>query len=126
MAVTTLNLPNFPIFDITESTTIATRWKKYKRKFEILCDALAVTDDKQKVSMLLNYIGDDVFEIFENIRLPVGNHTYLEVITALDGHFEPQVNHSYEIYLFRMMKQLSEESTQQFYMGYTKHYYDPI
>ena len=50
------------------------------------------------------------------LYLPVGNHTYGEVITALDGHFEPTVNHSYEIDLFRMMKQHSEETTQQFYI----------
>lgn len=35
MAVITLNLPAFPIFYITVVTTMATRWIKYKRKFEI-------------------------------------------------------------------------------------------
>lgn len=100
MAVTTLNLPAFPIFDVTEVTT---RWKKYKRKFEILCTALAVTDEKQKLAMLLNYVGDDTFEIYENILNPEVEHTYKDVIEALDTHFEPKVNHSYETYLFRLM-----------------------
>ena len=114
MAVKTLNLPSFPIFDITEGTTIATRWKKYKRKFEILCNALAVTEDKQKVSMLLNYVGDDTFEIYENILNPDEENSYNDVITALDRHFKPKVNHSYETYLFRSMKQKSEETIQQY------------
>ena len=116
MAVKTLNLLSFPIFDITEGTTIATRWKKYKRKFEILCNTLAVTADKQKVSMLLNYVGDDTFEIYENILNPDEENSYDDVITALNRHFEPKVNHSYETYLFRSMKQKSEETIQQYYI----------
>ena len=67
MAVRNINLPNFPTFDIAELSTVATRWKKYKKRFNILCDALTVTDDKQKLAMFLNYVGEEVYDVYENI-----------------------------------------------------------
>ena len=115
MASKNINLPNFQTFDLTEITTIGTRWKKYVKRFEILYNALAITDDKQKVSMLLNYVGEEVFDIYENI-LPPGEHSYKDVTEALDKHFTPKVNHSYETYIFRSMKQFVDESVQQFYI----------
>ena len=108
-------MPAFPIFDVTERTTVAPRWKKYKRKFEILCEALAVTEDKQRVAMLLNYVGDDTFEIYGNILAP-GAHTYKDVVEAFDNRFKPQVNYSYERCIFRSMKQNDEETLQEFYI----------
>ena len=83
MASKNINLPNFQTFDLTEITTIGTRWKKYVKRFEILCNALAITDDKQKVSMLLSYVGEEVFDIYENI-LPPGEQSYKDVTEALD------------------------------------------
>ena len=67
--------------------------------------------------MLLNYVGEEVFDIYENI-LPPGehSHSYKDVTEALDKHFAPKVNHSYETYIFRSMKQFIDESVQQFYI----------
>ena len=115
MAVRNINLPNFPTFDIAELSTVATRWKKYKKRFNILCDALTVTDDKQKLAMFLNYVGEEVYDVYENI-LTEDDHTFDEVIAALNEHFEPKVNHSFETYIFRQMKQKADETVQQYYI----------
>ena len=34
MAIANLTLPSFPMFTLDDDTTISTRWKKYKRRFE--------------------------------------------------------------------------------------------
>lgn len=77
---------------------------------------MVVTDDKQKLSLLLTLIGDDAYEIYENILPQDTDHTFQQVIDAFNNHFKPQVNTSYETFLFRKMLQRTEESTQQYYV----------
>ena len=115
MAVKNLNLPNFPTFDLSENDTVPSRWKKYKQRFELLCTAIGVAEEKQKLAMFLTYVGDDTYEIFENTKLNE-SPTFNEAIEALDKHFEPQSNKSYETFLFRQMKQLEGENLNQFYI----------
>lgn len=115
MAVKNLNLPNFPTFDLSETDTVPSRWKKYKQRFELLCTAIGVAEENQKLAMFLTYVGDDTYEIFENTKssdIP----TFNEVIEAMDKHFEPQTNKSYETFLFRQIKQLDGENLNQFYI----------
>ena len=66
MAVKNLHLPNFPSFDTDGILTLAPRWNTYKKRFELLCSSIGVTDNKQKLSMLLTLIGDGAYEIYEN------------------------------------------------------------
>ena len=70
MAVRNLNLPSFPKFEVEDVSTIPTRWEKYKKRFEILCTAIGVTEAKQKLSMLFTFVGDETYEIYENIMPP--------------------------------------------------------
>lgn len=67
MAISTLNLPTFPKFDTDDFTTISTRWEKYKKRFLNLCVALNVEEDKQKLALLLNYIGEEAYDIYDNL-----------------------------------------------------------
>ena len=53
VAVGNLNLPHFLIFDITEVDTLPQRWKTYKKCFQILCNAIGVNNEKQKLLVLL-------------------------------------------------------------------------
>ena len=115
MAVKNLNLPSFPCFDVTEVTTIATRWSKYKKKSTLLCSAVGVTDNKQKLSMFLTYLGDEAYDIYENLITP-GDKTFEEVIIVLDTYFKHKSNISYETYVFRQLKQNTEETLNQFYL----------
>ena len=85
--------------------TIATRWTKFKKRFENLCIALTITDDKQKLALLLNYVGEEVFDIYDSLFVPDTNETYDNAIDLFDAHFNPQTNNSYEIYVFRSLNQ---------------------
>jgi hypothetical protein len=116
MAVSTLNMPSFPSFDTDDVTTIATRWTKYKKRFQNLCVAVNVTEDKQKLALLLNYVGEEVYDIYDSLFVPGTEGTYDNTITLLDTHFNPQTNTSFEIYIFRAMKQREDENIQQYFI----------
>ena len=77
---------------------------------------MVVTDDKQKLSLLLTLCGDEAYEIYENISEQQDDETFDQVIQAFENHFKPQVNLSYEIFLFRKMTQREDETTQQYYV----------
>ena len=116
MAIANLTLPSFPVFTLDDYTTISARWKKCKRRFENLVVALNVTDDRQKKALLLNYIGEEAYEVYEHLKSGAEDETYAAVITLLHEHFAPKSNISYERYLFRNFKQNSDERIQQFYI----------
>ena len=80
MAVANLKLPALPAFDLTKKETLKTRWNKYLKRFNTLCKAISVTDDSQKLSMLLTYIEDEMYEIYENI---------ITVVEPFEAHFAP-------------------------------------
>ena len=91
MTVANLNLPAFPTFDLNEKDTLKTRWNIYLKRFNTLCKAIGVTDDSQRLSMLLTYIGDEKFEIYENI-ITVEEPTLVQVNVAFGAHFAPTSN----------------------------------
>ena len=68
---------------------------KYKRKFENLVVALNVTDDRQKKALLLNYIGEEAYKVYENLTSGAEDEMYETVITLFDGHFAPKSNISF-------------------------------
>ena len=116
-----ITLPIFEKFSIDETTTIASRWAKYKLRFGNLCKSIGVTDDGQKLAMLLHYIGEEVFDIYTNIFVPGTDETFANAVDVLDNHFKPKANISYEIYKFRNLKQQTDETTQQFYIRVKEH-----
>ena len=113
-AAVSVSLPAFPQFDVEEFSTVAVRWTKYKKRFENLCIALNVSNDKQKLAMMLTYAGERVNDIFESL-LGDKDETYENAIQLLDAHFKPQSNISVEIYNFRQLMQLSDEKLHQYY-----------
>ena len=84
--------------------------------FNTLCKAFGVTDDGQKLSMLLIYMGDKMCEIYENI-ITVGEPTPTQVNAALafEVQFAPTSNPAYECYLFRQLKQRQDKIIHEFY-----------
>ena len=116
-----ITLPIFEKFSIDETTTIASRWAKYKLRFGNLCKAIGVTDDGQKLAMLLHYIGEEVFDIYTNIFVPGTDETFANAVDVLDNHFKPKAHISYEICKFRNLKQQTDETTQQFYIRVKEH-----
>ena len=116
MAIANLILPSFPVFTLDDYTTISARWKKYKQRFENLVVALNVTDDRQKNALLPNYIGEEAYEVYENLTSGAEDETHEDVVTLLDGGFAPKSNISYKRYLFRNFKQNSNERSNQLYI----------
>ena len=115
MAISNLALPAFPQFSLDECT-ISTRWIKYKKRFENLVLALNVQDGAQKKALLLNYLGDEAYDVYENLSTGRPDETYDAVIALLDGHFSPQNNITYERYLFQNVRQNVDENIHQLYI----------
>ena len=115
MAVS-LNIPSFPKFDLDEYNTISTRWEKYKKRFLNLCVALNVEEEKQKLALFLNYIGEEAYDIYDNLLVTRTDQTYDTAVALLDAHFNPKKNVDYEVYLFRKLKQEQDENMHQFYV----------
>ena len=77
------------MFTLDDYTRISVRWKKYKQRFENLVVALKVTDDRQKKALLLHYIGEEAYKVYENLTSGAEDETYKAVVTLLDEHFAP-------------------------------------
>ena len=48
----------------------ATRWVKYRKRFENELIALNVTNGSQKLPLLLNYVGEECYDIYDNLLIP--------------------------------------------------------
>lgn len=116
MAISNLTLPVFPSFSMEEYNTIATRWEKYKKRFENLVVALNVKEVAQKKALLLNYIGEEAYDVYANLATSEQTETYEQVIALLDAHFAPKSNITYERYLLRSLKQNADEKLQQYFI----------
>ena len=116
MAISNLALPAFPPFSLDEYSTISTRWRKYGKRFENLVLALNVQDGAQKKALLLNYLGDEAYDVYENLSTGRPDETYDAVIALVDGPFSPQNNITYERYVFQNVWQNGDENIHQFYI----------
>ena len=100
MSVENLSLPAFPTFDLLKKT----RWKRDGPNtwdVLILCARLLVLPMMaKKISVLLTYIGDEMYEIYKNI-ITVKETTLAQVNAAFKTHFPPTSNPAYKCYLFR-------------------------
>ena len=117
-AVPNLTLPQFPTFNPSaeDSSTLFPKWQRYIKRFQLLCTAIGVKNDKQKLSILLTYVGDDTYEIYENLIPAEEEQTFQQVLQLFENHFKPQLNISYESYLFHKMHQRNEETLHQYYI----------
>ena len=78
--------------------------------------ALNAQDGVQKKALLLNYLGDEAYDVFENLSTGRANETYDAVLAILDGHSSPQNNITYERYVFQNSRQNVDENIHQFYI----------
>ena len=58
--------------------------------------------------MFLIYLGEDAYDVCE--------HTFEEIITLLDNYFQPKTTTSYETYIFRQLKQNTDDTITQYYL----------
>ena len=108
-------LTPFPKFDVYgEESSVGIRWKKYVAKLENLFVGLNIDSKKRKKALLLHYSGDDVFEIYETLNLGADDQNYDDTKTGLDNYFNPKKNKEFERYEFRCLKQMKNETIDQF------------
>ena len=72
-----------------------------------------ITDAKRQKALLLHYGGEDLMVLCESL-LADTDETFALAKTKLDAHFEPQVNATFETYIFRCMKQEEDETIEQY------------
>ena len=73
----------------------------------------------RKLALFLNYAGDDLYDVYDSLLVPgtpAPAHPYDAEITLLDGHLSPKSNITYELYLFRQLKQLTDEPVQTYFI----------
>ena len=103
-------LPHFEKFDISETTTLGTRWEEWVERFELFITAMAIADDTRRRAMLLHYAGAEVHRIFKTL-IDTGNAAAYETAkNKLTEYFKPSVNTEYEKYIFHELKQREQET----------------
>ena len=111
-------LPTFPEFDVSETSTQATRWKKWLSRFQNLVVALNVTDKKRQRALLLHFAGEATNEIFDtlpNTTAGEGDDPFAKAVEALTNYFTPKQNREHEICVFRQAKQENDENLAAFH-----------
>lgn len=112
------SLPNFPSFSVySDENTVGLRFVKWITKFENLLTACEITDNTRKKALLLHYIGDEGYDIFESFNdAQKGNASEYETAKkSLQDYFSPKKNIAYETFKFRQTVQVEGESIDTYY-----------
>ena len=92
--------------------TLAYRWKRWRRAFELYLVAKNVTDNARKQALLLHMGGMDLQEIFDAIAGDVTD--YQTTMDKLEEHFKPQKHVTHERHVFRKLSQAAGETIDQY------------
>ena len=110
-----LEVRGLPCFDPKgEPNSLSVRWKRWKRAFNLYVASKGVTNDRQKVALLLHTGGMALQEVCYTLVPEDQETTFNDCLTALDGYFTPKVNVPFERHQFRQMQQLDGETIDQF------------
>ena len=78
-------LSQFPLFVVRAVGSTATRWKKWKERFENLIVDMDITDNKRQKAVLLHYAGEEVHDVFTTLALAEGEEdVYKQTVDALN------------------------------------------
>ncbi|KAK5642690.1 hypothetical protein RI129_008857 [Pyrocoelia pectoralis] len=92
---------------------LSENFKRFKQRFEIylLATGASEKEDKVKVAMLLNIIGEEGLEIYNNFKLgKEDKQKYDKVISEFETYMNPRKNIIYERYMFNKRTQAEGES----------------
>ena len=109
-------------FDLTgDPTSVGSRWKRWMKSFTLYADSKGLIivagkeDHKvQKRALLLHTAGEEVQKVVETLPDVGEAKDYDKLVKVLDEYFIPQVNSTYQNYLFRCTEQKENESIAQF------------
>lgn len=113
-------LPAFSEFDVSETSTQATRWKKWLSRFRNLLVAMNVTNKPRQRALLLHYAGaatNEIFDTLPNTTVGEDDDPLEKAVQALTTYFTPKQNREYEIYVFRQARKKGMKLFQHFTPG---------
>ena len=109
------DVKGIPCFNPREDpTNLAARWKRWKRSFNLFLTAKGVTNDKQKVALLLHTGGLELQELYFTLVNEEEEKKFEDCVKTLDEYFVPKVNLPFERHQFRQMGQTSGEKVDHF------------
>ena len=111
----TSDVKGIPCFNPREDpTNLAARWKRWKRSFNLFLTAKGVTNDKEKVALLLHTGGMELQELYFTLVNEEEEKKFKDCVKMLDEYFIPKVNLPFERHQFRQMSQKSGEKVDHF------------
>ena len=97
-----------------EPNSLSVRWKRWKRAFNLYVASKGVTNEGQKIALLLHSGGMELQEIYYTLVPEDIETTFNDCLAALDNYFTPKVNVPFERHVFRQMQQMEGETIDQF------------
>lgn len=94
---------------------VGSRWERWLKRFDIFLRATKTTNDEQKKFMLLHYMGEDAYDIYDSLPGKPQEETYTSVSEALTNHFKGSINTDFEIFTFRQAVQGPSETIEAYY-----------
>ena len=104
-------------FDCSDTTGVASKWKRWIRAFDLFATGKGVTDPDQKKALLLHSAGMQVQDVYFTMTEVEGGEndtSYDKTVNTLKAYFQPQSNVPYERHVFRNLSQDANETVDQF------------
>ena len=102
-----------PAFATDPVDSAAARWERRLSRFTNFAVAKNITDARRLKAMLLHYVGEDVFDLSESLGI-VSDTPFEETKRVLTDYFARQRNVEYEVFVFRQVAQLTDETLDKF------------
>lgn len=105
------NLGFIEPFDVTKKQG----WREYKSRIASYLKCNKVADDLQ-LDTFISLIGADLYSLIVQLTQPaeVSGHSYAEIITLLDKHFDPKPSEIFQCYQFHTRVQQDGETVAAF------------
>ena len=112
---TALDLSSLGNFDpYSDPTTLSLRWKEWLRRYERFLVAMDVKDDTRKRALLLYAAGNEVEKVFATFSDVGEDKDCKKAVEKLNEYFSPKKNVLFETHKFRQLKQVTEETIDQY------------
>ncbi|XP_068707557.1 uncharacterized protein [Montipora foliosa] len=110
-----IDIHGLPHFDLKgEPNSLYVRWKRWKRAFNLYVASKGVTNEGQKIALLLHSGGMELQEIYYTLVPEDNETTFNNCLAALDNYFTPKVDVPFERHVFRQMQQTEGKTIDQF------------
>jgi len=113
-----INLPNFPEFDLNPKETVAIRFNKYCKRMQNMFTAMDVANGDKKKAMFLHYVGEELCDVVDTLTIPAATDqidAYDRTVAAITEYLEPTKCIDHHVYMFRKESQKSGETISEFH-----------